>query len=214
MRRLRILAIFCLSLGLFSCNESTHEQRESNKLTTSVDSISLTKIQDGENESSDEPNNFCSRGQAKPIIEKNEFPNTTFILQSDGLTAVETVNFENGDKLTIQNWGCEYYVLTFRFETLKYHQDTTDFAYWFRAADELMTTLLGGIHSPIDIKRGLVFLDSYILRDARNNYKNLQLGEEIDFGGTEIRSFLSVDRIEKIDDKINGVTITYATGPL
>jgi hypothetical protein len=57
-------------------------------------------------------------------------------------------------------------------------------------------------------------LDSYILRDEKNGYKNLQLGEEIDFGGNDIRSFATVDRIEKIDDKKFGVTISFATGPL
>jgi hypothetical protein len=159
-------------------------------------------------------NNNCVRGQAEPVIQKTDYPNTTFVLQPDSITAIETVTFDNGDKLVIRNWGCEYYVLTFRFETSNYQHDTTDLGFWFRAADRLMTSMLGGLDTPIDIKRGLVLLDSYILRDEKNGFKNLQLGEEIDFGGNDIRSFVTVDRIEKINDKNFGVTISFATGPL
>lgn len=158
--------------------------------------------------------NDCVRGQAAPVIQKADYPNTIFLLQPDSITAIETVTFDNGDKLIIRNWGCEYYVLTFRFETSKYQHDTTDLAFWFRSADGLMTSMLGGLDAPIDIKRGLVLLDSYISRDEKNGYKNLQLGEEIDFGTNDIRSFLTVDRIEKINDKNFGVTISFTTGPL
>jgi hypothetical protein len=77
-----------------------------------------------------------------------------------------------------------------------------------------MTGMLGGLDSPIDIKRGLVFLESYYLRDKRNNFKNLKLGDEIDFDGSDIRSYVTLDRIEKLSDKKFGVTISFATGPL
>lgn len=159
-------------------------------------------------------NNDCVRGQAEPVIQKADYPNTTFILQPDSITAIETVTFDNGDKIVIRNWGCESYVLTFRFETSNYQHDTADLGFWFRTANSLMTSMLSGLDAPIDIKRGLVLLDSYILRDEKNGYKNLQLGEEIDFGGNDIRSFVTVDRIEKINDKNFGVTISFTTGPL
>ena len=135
-------------------------------------------------------------------------------MQPDSITAIETVTFDNGDKLFIKNWGCEYYVLTFRFETTKYQQDTTNFEYWFKAAKGLMTGILSALDAPIDIKKGLVFLDSYILRDEKNKYKDLKLGDEIVFDGSEMRSFVTVDRIEKMTYKKFAVTISFAIGPL
>jgi len=159
-------------------------------------------------------NNDCIRGQAEPLIQKEDFPNATFVLQTDSITAIETVTFDNGDKLIIRSWGCEYYVLTFRYETTKFQQDTTNLEYWFWSVCKLMTGILGGLDAPIDIKRGLFFLDSYILRDKKNNYRNLNLGEEIYFDGSDIRSFITVDSIEKITETKNAVTISFAIGPL
>ncbi len=158
--------------------------------------------------------NDCVRGKAEPIIQKQDYPNTTFVLQPDSLSAIETVIFDNQDKLIIQNWGCEYYVLTFCFVTTNFQQDTTNLEYWFKTSARLMTGILSGLNAPIDIKRGLVMLEIYILRDEKNGYKNLQLGEEIDFANNDIRSFVTLDRIEKINDKKFGVTISFATGPL
>ena len=203
-----------MTVGLFGCNSSADRQTTSNDKVVSADSISVTKTQVIENENKPEQDNDCVRGQAEPVIQKADYPNTTFVLQPDSITAIETVTFDNGDKLVIRNWGCEYYVLTFRFETSKYQNDTTDLAFWFRTADNLMNSMLGGLDAPIDIKRGLVFLDSYILRDAKNKFKNLKLGDEIDFDGSEIRSFVTVDRIEKMTDKKFAVTVSFATGPL
>jgi len=156
----------------------------------------------------------CARGQAEPIIKKQDYTITTFVLQPDSISAIETVTFDNQDKLIIRNWGCEYYILTFRFETTKYQQDTTNLEYWFKAAHRLMTGMLAGLDAPIDMKKGLVMLESKILQDEKNGYKDLQLEEEINFGSNEIRSFISVDRIEKMTDNKFAVTISFATGPL
>ena len=130
-------------------------------------------------------------------------------MQPDSLSGIETVNFENGDKLIIKNWGCEYYVLTFRFETSRFQQDTTDLKYWFKTATGLVTEIFDGVDSPIDIKKGITQLTNHIDSD-----KNLKLGDEIDFGGNEIREFVSVDRIEKLTDKKYAVEISFATGSL
>lgn len=213
MRRHNIILIFGLAIGLFGCS-STERQSNSDEQIASADSISLAKTQNTEIKGEPEQSNDCVRGQAEPVVQKADYPNTTFVLQPDSITAIETVSFNNGDKLIIRNWGCEYYVLTFRFETSNYQSDTTDLPFWFRTANRLMTSMLGGLDAPIDIKRGLVMLESYILRDEKSGFKNLQLGEEIDFGGTDIRSFVTLDRIEKIDDKKFGVTVSFATGPL
>lgn len=44
-----------------------------------------------------------------------------------------------------------------------------------------MLNILSGIDTPIDIKQGLVFLDDYILKDEKNKFKNLKIGNEIYF---------------------------------
>jgi len=163
-------------------------------------------------DSKEQANRDCKRGQAEPIIQKEDYPNTTFLLQADSISALETIVFENGDKLIIKNWGCEYYVLTFRFETTKFQGDTTNLAYWFRSSAILITGMLSALDAPIDIKRGLVFLHSYIAKHEDN--KTLKLGEEIDFDGSTIRNFLTIDRIEKLNDIKYAVTLSYTTGPL
>jgi hypothetical protein len=159
-------------------------------------------------------NEKCARGKAEPIINKTVYPKTTFVLQPDSLSGIETVTFDNGDKLTIKNWGCEYYVLTFRFETSRFQRDTTDLKFWFKTATGLVTEIFNGVDSPIDIKKGITQLANHIDSDQPTNFRNLKLGDEIDFGGNEIREFVSVDRIEKLTDKKYVVEISFATGPL
>lgn len=214
MKRQFNILIIGLTLGIGACNSSMDRQEKNIEKFTTGDSASLTNTETTETATEQEQFNDCVRGQAESIIQKEDYPNTTFVLQPDSITAIETVAFDNSDKLIVRNWGCEYFVLTFRFETTKFQQDTTNLEFWFRSAGRLMTEMLGGLDAPIDIKRGLVFLDSYILRDEKNNYENLKLGEEIDFDGSEIRSFVTVDSIEKLIDNKNAVTISFATGPL
>ena len=43
---------------------------------------------------------------------------------------------------------------------------------------------------------------------------NLKLKDEIDFGGEDIREYVTLDRIQKIDDKKYAIEISYITGPL
>lgn len=214
MKRHSNILILSLTLGLFACNSSTGRQEKNTGNSALVDSVSLTNMQMTENKNEQEQTNECVREQAEPVIQKEDYPNTIFVLQPDSLTAIETVSFDNGDKLIIRNWGCEYYVLTFRFETTKFQQDTTNLEYWFKAVNRLMTGMLSGLETPIDIKRGLVFLDNYIFKDKKKKFKNLKLGDEIDFDGSKTRSFVTVDRIEKMTDKKYAVTISFATGPL
>lgn len=211
MKRHNNILTLCLTIGLFACNSTADRQDSSSVNSTTTDSTSLTSIQPTKSET--ETTFDCVRGQAEPIIKKEYFPNTTFTLQPDSLTAIEIVQFDNGDRLTIKNWGCEYYVLTFNFETSRFQGDTADLKYWYQATMQLMTNMLSSIDAPIDIKRGLVFLESYYLRDNKNNFKNLKLGDEIDFDGNEIRSYVTLDRIEKINNKF-GVTVSFAIGPL
>jgi hypothetical protein len=210
----RIFSICCM-LVFYACNSSPKNTEESLvRMSNLKDSISLEITSETENLVETENDFKCVRGIATPIIRKDYFPNTTFRLKADSITAVETVLFDNGDKLTISNWGCDYYILTFSFETSRFQKDTSDLKFWYQASASLLTSMLASFDAPIDIKRGLVFLESYYLRDEKHNYKNLKLGDEIEFDGNENRSFVTLDRVEQISSNKFGVIISFATGPL
>jgi|GEM_PF-3111839 hypothetical protein len=61
----------------------------------------------------------------------------------------------------------------FRFETTKFQSYTKNLEYWFKAANRPITDMLSGLDAPINIKQGLILLDSYILVNEKNGYKNL-----------------------------------------
>ena len=205
--------ILVLTIGLFACNSVINKNKSVPEKSVSDDTLSLTERQKSETPNQIQIKN-CIRGKAKSIINKTAYPQTTFVLQPDSLSGIETVIFDNGEKLTIKNWGCEYYVLTFRFETSRFQQDTTDLKYWFKTATRLVSEIFNGVDAPIDIKKGVNQLKNHIESDQPTNFKNLKLGDEIDFGGSQIRNFVSVDRIEKLTDKKYAVEISFATGPL
>ena len=192
--------ILVLTIGLFACNSATDKQKKTSDKPL-ADSVAMTEKQIVPND--------CARGAAEPIIKKTVYPQTTFVLQPDSLTGIETVTFDNGDKLTIKNWGCEYYVLTFRFETSRFQQDTTNLDFWFKSAASLTREVLDGLEAPINITKGLDKLVAHV-----DNKETLKLGDEIDFVTGDIRSFVSVDRVEKVTDKKYAVEISFATGPL
>jgi hypothetical protein len=205
--------ILLFSIGLFACNFVPDKNKSVAEKSVSKDSLSLTEKQNFETQSQIQKEH-CTRGKAKPVLKKSVYPEATFILQPDSLSGIETASFDNGDNLTIKNWGCEYYVLTFRFQTSRFQNDTTNLEYWFKTASKLVAEISNGIDAPIDISEGIAQLTNHIDSDQPTNFKNLKLGSEIDFGGNGIRNFVSVDRIEKLTDKNYAVDISFATGPL
>lgn len=209
MRQHTNILIVGLIFGLFACNSSTGKQEAGLNKNPAVDSVQLTD-RPSEIASVKDLRDECVRGQAEPVIKKSVFPKTTFTLQPDSLTAIETVDFDNGDKLTLRNWGCEYYVLTFRFETSRFKADVTDLKYWYVAVYKIITGMKQGIDAPVNIGRGLQALNEYISKSA----PDLTLHKEIDFGGDEIRDFVTVERIEKLTDKKYALTVSFTTGPL
>lgn len=196
MKRHIYILIFGLTLGLIACNSSADKQAKNENKPLSVDSIKKTETQTI-TASVKDLREDCVRGQAEPIIKKTVFPDTKFILQPDSLTAIETVNFDNGDKVTIRNWGCEYYVLTFRFETSRFKADTTAMKYWYVTTYRILKEMQQGIDAPVDIEKGLQALNNHISK----NVFDLKLQTEIDFAGDVIRELAVI--ISKIVENRN-----------
>jgi hypothetical protein len=202
-----LLTVF---LALTACNNST----DNSSSTTSTDAVQQTTakqetVTPQDNTEKQVRPSDCTRGTPEPVVKKDIFPKTTFKLQTDSLTAYETVDFDNGDKLIIENAGCEYYVLTFRFETTRFQNDTTNSKYWFDKAIQLINETAKGIDAPVALDNGITALTAY-----SNKTDTPKFREEIDYGETEIRNFVTVDRVEKMSDKKYAVELTFAVGPL
>lgn len=145
--------------------------------------------------------NNCVRGQAEPIVKKSVYPNSQFQLQADSLTGIEIIDFSNGDKLTIRNWGCESYVLTFRFEISRFSNTKNKLGFWAEKVVILMKEVENGINAPIEIKKGIKSLEKHLMNSKKNNYKDLKLEEEIDFGDmNSLRDFVRIDKVERLTD--------------
>jgi len=205
MKLLNYILIIVLTTVLFACSSNAE-----NKENIEIAETNISELDKSTNETEHYQVFDCLRGQAEPIVVKAIYPNSTFTLQSDKLTAIEIIYLDNGDKVNIKNWGCEYYVLSFHIETSKYNADTTAMKYWYVNSFKLMDELKQGIDAPIDIEKGLQAFNNHISR----NVFDLELGTEIDYGENEIRSFVSLDNISKIRNDIFAVTISFAIGPL
>lgn len=155
-------------------------------------------------------NQDCARGQAESIIDKKVFPNSSFILNKDSISGIETVRFKNKDKLIINNWGCENYILTFRFETSRYRADIKSLKYWYLSTIQILSEIKHGLVSPIDIGKGINAMNKYL----SGNVFDLKLEQEIDFGETEIRDYIVLNKIEKISKNRFAITVSFVTGPL
>lgn len=151
----------------------------------------------------------CVRGPAEQVIKKNINPTSVFELNEDGHTGKETIQFNNGDKVVIRNWGCEYYLLTFRFETGRYSSDTTDLPFWMSKAISLMQSIEEGVESPLDIPDGTAKMKQLL-----DDNKPYSAGEEIVYAEGEIRQYVTFDRVQKVDNKKYAIEVTYGMGPL
>ncbi|WDF57382.1 FEKKY domain-containing protein [Mucilaginibacter sp. KACC 22063] len=156
----------------------------------------------------------CPRGAAVPVIKKAVFPNVHFALQSDHNTGIETLTLANGDKLTLKQFGCEYYNLSFFFETAQFAADTTDIAYWGNASLSLLRQVRKGLDTPLDIDTALNRLAAHIEKDKLKSGKGLEMGEEIDFGGPDPRQYLTIDQVSQLANKRYMIKITFSYGPI
>jgi hypothetical protein len=156
----------------------------------------------------------CVRAAPKPIVIKKIFPKTTFVIKKNKafpfeLKGFETVNFKNGDKLVIENGGCENFTLIFRFETDRFSEKPADVKFWYQKSIQLMREMLSGIDAPIALRQGTNALASYLKKTSRPKFN-----QEIDFGGTEIRDTTSLVSVKKINQNRYKIELFFSTGPL
>ncbi len=206
---------FSFALVVLACNTSEKSVTETETLSA-VDSSTTQGPEDiaAGRTIIPETGINCIHATATPVVKKSSFPQTTFQLQSDKQTGIETIQLENEDKVIIKNWGCDYYVLTFRFETSRFQEDPANLGFWYKRAVTLLNEINKGLDTPIDVIKGTERLVVQIENDLPNGYANLQLNEELSFNDETPRSFISIDKIEKLDEKRYAVTITFAKGPL
>lgn len=155
----------------------------------------------------------CPRAAATPVAKKSTFPDARFVLQPDHHTGIETFTLPKGDKITIKQSGCEYYVLDIRMETSRFAADTTDLPYWGDATIQLIREVNKGISTPLEISKGLNKLAARLQAD-KNSKDRLKQDEEIDFGGTDPREYLTFNRISQLADQRFLLEIIFSYGPI
>lgn len=70
----------------------------------------------------------CPRGEPEALFQGKEVKSEIFTPVSNH-EANEEVVFNSGDRLLIRNWGCEYFVISYRYESAKFlvkSEDTLD----------------------------------------------------------------------------------------
>lgn len=181
--------------------------------TTAPDSLAAQADPSGIKNTSATTFYNCARGFPNPIINRILHPETIFQVQKDSTIATESVVLRNEDRLTIKHWGCEYFLLTFRFETSRFKGDVHDTKYWFDKViillSETKDALVEQPGTTNLVMNGIQALHTYTAATAQPAFK-----EEIDFGNGEIRNFVIFDSVQQIDKQKYAIEVTTAVGPL
>lgn len=205
--------LLSLAITMFACNSTNEVKQEAEQRNGETDStISAPSTMPGHTIISETGDN-CNRGEPASILKKGSFSNSTFELQSIKKMAVETFQNANNEKVTIKNWGCEYVALTFRFETSRFEGDLSNTGFWYKRATTLLNEINGQLDAPIDIVKGTERLVTEIENDVPNGYANLKLNNELDFE-EHPRSFVRIDKVEKLHGQKFAIEVTFAKGPL
>lgn len=197
-----------LLLFLLACCSNPNSSTQTDDNADSLQEYATRIVQESDSVLVEEQ---CIRGQAESIIKKTIYPHSTFKLNKDNHSGTETVDLENGERLIIKHWGCEYYILTFRIEMERFQADTTNTVYWLNKAAILMNEIQDGIDAPLNLQGGIEAIPIHL---ASIDGRNYELGEEIIFHDDVIRDFVTLDRVQKINDKRFAIEISFATGPL
>ncbi len=151
----------------------------------------------------------CARGVPERVIKSTIEPQPVFELNATKDVGTESVVLRNGERLIVKNHGCEYYVLTFRFETSRFEADTTDTRYWLEKAAILAGEIMEVVDAPLDLNDGVVAINKFC-----NTGAQYVMGEEIVYKQGDIRQFVSLDRVQRIARSRYGVEVSFVIGPL
>jgi hypothetical protein len=158
----------------------------------------------------------CARPIPRSIVKKVVFPKNRFVLQKVDksgqtiFTGIETVQFNNGDRLTIKNDGCEFITLRFRFETSRMDaRRISDSTYLYRRSAWLMRQTLRGLNSPFNLAKGIAALEKYAAQKSV-----LELDRNIKYGGAEFQSVVNLVKAEKLPNGKTSMEMLFYYGPI
>lgn len=200
---MQLLFIFLVLIGCLSCNVSPTKDIQGK--ATIPDTFLGTEF---DIDTADELT--CARGIARPTLKKTAFPDATFQYGQDSFSATERVKLKNGDSLIVRHGGCEYYILTFRFVYAAPVLDSINAAFAYKKVTESMRNIYHELDESTDIEFGIKKLSEYLKKHPRNPH----FGEEVDFGGEDVRSYVTVDKAESLHGNKSAVEISFSVGPL
>jgi hypothetical protein len=201
MKKLKYLNLI-LIVWIFSCHNKQINNPNDKDSINSNQSVKLDTISDNDSISDD-----CVRSIPEPIVIRSKFPNSVFKLKDR--IGYETLKFNNGDLLEIQNRGCEYYSILFSIKTSRYIADSNDFKGSCEQFICLLDQIKPAIDCSIDIDRAIDAIKTF-----ENNPDSLRFDSEIIIEEGEIREFASVNRIDRISKNESLFEIVISIGPL
>jgi hypothetical protein len=199
-------AILCLAFFILTCCQSRNDTQTEDvvaydtveNLTDTLGHVAGDGVEFVE----------CPRGTPERVIKASVVPQPSFELNKEKNLATETLQFQNGDRLVVKNGGCEYFVVTFRFETNRFKADTTDMLYWLDKSAVLVSEITEAIDAPLDFNDGIS-----AIRKMNGPEVKYDLGQEIVYADGDIRKFATLDRVQQIDPARYAVEVTFALGP-
>lgn len=158
--------------------------------------------------SSPTPDDDCVRSLPEPVLKKAVFPTAAFRFDKARREGTETARLRDGTRLSIRNWGCEFYTLTFRFEGQR-PAPPADTRAWYRQAAALLRQtapgLQAGIH-PLQAAAALTRAADAKIAPALN--------QELHYAGEEIRETVTLAQARSTGGTSYHLELTVALGPL
>ena len=183
------LIIISLLILLFSCDSS--EEINDNQTQTNNTSTGDYWTE-----------NHCMRSKPIPTIDSTMVENYNFVLEKD--KAVEEVKFSNGNKLRIDNEGCEVFWLSYTFFINNYDQNKPNIDLVIYAFDEVKKIDI----APIDFEKA-----SDILYNLKVKGEKLKLGNEYFLKLDDVSEMFEVDEIDLKKDYAT-IEFSFAIGKL
>jgi Fe-S cluster assembly iron-binding protein IscA len=199
--------LFIVLFTVAGCQSRTENQADDDTIAYDSVEAAADTVAQGSGDAIDFVD--CPRGAPERIVKGSVEPQPAFELDKSKKIALETLQFQNGDRLIVKNGGCEYYVVTFRFETNRFKADTADMLYWLDKSAVLVAEISEAIDAPLDFNDGVA-----MIKKMNGPEVKYEPGQEIVYSEGEIRQFTSLDRVEKIDESRYAVEVTFALGPI